>query len=119
MNILKEFPTEYLTAADIAAASQAGKTARLTIKAVVKETARNPRTGKDGEVPVVSFAGTAKKLRMNRSSINQCVHAWGAETDNWVGKDMEFSLIQTSLPDAITKERKLGILAKPAKDVAQ
>jgi len=115
MNILKEFPSEFIGAADVAAASAGGKPCRLTVKAVTRGTARDQKSGQDKDIPEMSFQGTTKRLRLNKSSIGLMVHAWGAETDAWTGKDVDLSCIQTNLPDKTTGEKKLGVLCRPAR----
>lgn len=117
MNILKEFPSEYVTAADVAAARHGGKPPpQLVVAAVIRGTGRDPKTGRDKDLPEMTFSGTKKRLRLNKSSIGMLVAAWGAETDAWKGKRVELHILATNLSDKTTGEKKLGVLARPAGD---
>lgn len=119
MNILKEFPSDYITGVDVEAARRDNKAAILTIKGVMKGECRDPKSGRMVLRPELTFQATPKKLRLNPSSIKLMVRAWGAETDAWIGQAVELSLMSCNLKDKLTGEPVLGVLARPAKTQAK
>jgi hypothetical protein len=80
MNIGQMFPSEYLRGIDVT------KPMKLTIKAVVEETAHNRQTNKREQEYVMRFDGLDKKLRLNVTMAKEVAMYLGPETDDWVGK---------------------------------
>ncbi len=78
MNIDTAFPSKYLKASDLA-----GKTVRLKITRIEIE-----KLGEDLR-PVLYFNGTEKALVTNKTNANRITFAYGKETDDWIGKDIE------------------------------
>lgn len=76
MNIVKLFPSKYVTAVDIA------KEITLQMRAVQVERMGNPPE----EKPVLYFVGATKGLILNRTNALTIANAYGPETDAWKGK---------------------------------
>ena len=78
MDINAAFPSKWLKAADLK-----GRSVRVKISHVAME-----EVGSD-MLPVVYFLGAEKGVVLNKTNSNAISDAYGQETDNWGGKDME------------------------------
>lgn len=79
MKISETFASKYLKAVDLK-----GRTVRVTITSVFSETLDQGRTK-----PVLFFAGAQKGLVLNRTNSETLAMAFGDETDNWIGAEIE------------------------------
>ncbi len=80
MDIDSAFRSKFLKAADLG-----GKAVRLKITNIEIE-----QVGKEKEMrPVLSFNGTDKTLVLNKTNANRISMAYGRETDEWIGKNIE------------------------------
>lgn len=78
MNIGEVFPSNYLKAADLK-----GKVVKVKIKAVTVEDIG------DDKKPVIRFEGRDRGLALNKTNAGIIASAYGQETDNWNGKEIE------------------------------
>jgi hypothetical protein len=78
VNINEEFPSKYLKSADLK-----GKMARLQIAHVDSE-----EIGKDRKL-VAYFRGKERGMVLNKTNAKTIAEAFGDETDNWTGADIE------------------------------
>ncbi len=102
MNIESAFPSRYIKAADLN-----GKTVRLKMIKVDIE-----KLGEDMR-PVVSFHGTDKSLVLNKTNANRITAAYGRETDDWIGKDIELYPEQVEFQGRLTPAIRVREPAKP------
>ena len=119
MNVLKEFPKDYITGVDLIGPDGKPTTPQLVIKAVLKESARDPRTQQEKPCCALSFHGTFKKARVNASSMGLLVKNWGSESDNWIGKTVQLSVMACNLKDKNTGEVKMPVLIRPVLEKKQ
>jgi hypothetical protein len=85
MNIDDEFPSKYLKASDLK-----GRTTTVRIREIVRET-----VGQDSRI-VFYFSGKDKGMICNRTNAMTLSEAWGAETNNWLGGEIE--IFSTKVP---------------------
>jgi len=78
MDINTAFPSKWLKASDLK-----GRTVRVKISHVQSE-----EVGGD-QLPVIYFLGAQKGIVLNKTNSNSISDAYGFETDNWGGKEME------------------------------
>jgi len=79
MNINDVYPSKYLKASDLQ-----GKEITVTMDRVEEES-----VGQDGDTkPVLYFQGKQKGIVLNKTNSNNIMGAYGAETDNWSGKQI-------------------------------
>ena len=78
MKIGSAFPSNFLKAADLQ-----GRAVMCTIQEV-----RSEDIG-DGHKPVIYFTGKEKGLVLNRTNALTITEAYGEETDDWVGQQIE------------------------------
>jgi hypothetical protein len=114
MNILKEFPDEFIDGSYVSAwKSKTGIYPILTIKDVSKCSARDQKSGETISLPVLTFFEVQTKWRMNKTAKRSCIREWGAETDAWKGQCVELTMRQTNLKR--DGEEVLGVKCRPAK----
>ena len=82
MNIHGAFPSTYLRHADLQ-----GRRIVVTIERITIETMGDGEN-KDTK-PVVYFVGAKKAMAFNKTNALEVAMAYGDETDNWVGKQIE------------------------------
>src|SRR5687767_15707268 len=82
MNANSLIPREYLAGKDVHDAK--GKPLSLTAK-IAKLI---PVTIGDDEAWALTFAGTDRKLKLNKVNISTLIEMFGAETDEWPGKEI-------------------------------
>ena len=87
MNINQAYPSKYITEADLQ-----GRPRVLTMAHVTVET-MDQATGETK--PILFFQGAKKGMVLNVTNKNAIVLLYGAETDNWVGKQIELYPSQT------------------------
>lgn len=85
MNVFDQFPSRYLKAGDLQ-----GRTIRAKIANVVTEV-----IGNDSKM-VIYFVGKEKGAVCNRTNAMTLAEAWGPDTDNWIGGDIE--IFSTKVP---------------------
>ncbi len=102
MNIESAFPSKYVKAADLN-----GKTVRLKMIKIDIE-----KLGEDLR-PVVSFHGTDKSLVLNKTNANRITAAYGRETDDWIGKEIELYPEQVEYQGRLTPAIRVREPAKP------
>ncbi len=78
MDITAAFPSKFIKASDLQ-----GKTVKLKMIRIEVE-----KLGDDLR-PVIYFHGTDKGLVANKTNANRITAAYGRETDDWIGKDIE------------------------------
>lgn len=81
-NINEAFPSDYLRAADLN-----GRTIKLTIADCVMEEIGRGRDA--SRKPVLYFKGAKKGLALNKTNSMTIAGAYGPETDDWVGAEIE------------------------------
>ena len=113
MNVLKEFPSEYITATDLVDAEGRSTRPTLTIRECQKEVGRDPKTGRDKNILVLAFRETQKRVRCNPTSRSLLVKAWGYETDNWLLHQVTLEVMATNLDDKWTHKKKEALLVQP------
>ena len=82
MNINTAFPSTYLRHADLQ-----GRRIVVTIERITIETMGDGEN-KDTK-PVVYFVGAKKAMAFNKTNALELAMAFGDETDNWIGKQIE------------------------------
>ena len=87
MDINQQFPSKFIKEADLQGKPQVLTMARITVEAM-------EQSGSDTK-PVVYFQGAKKGLALNVTNKNVLVLLYGAETDNWIGKQIELYPSQT------------------------
>lgn len=80
VNINDVFESKYLKAADLG-----GKKIKLTVDSVGTDSFEND--GKKETKIVLTFVGKKKGMVLNKTNAMTLGAAWGAETDNWSGKE--------------------------------
>ncbi len=85
MNIYDQFPSKYLKAGDLQ-----GRSVKAKVGNVVTEI-----LGNDNKL-VIYFAGKEKGMVCNRTNAMTLAEAWGPDTDNWTGGDIE--IFSTKVP---------------------
>jgi len=95
VDIRKEFPRRYLTAADLG-------DERLTVQIVDAEVF----TFKPGDPPALmltvrSRGEPAKQVRCNQTNRNALSAAWGFNTDGWMDRQIELSVVSTQMGPGI------------------
>ncbi len=85
MNIYDQFPSKYLKAGDLQ-----GRSVKAKIGNVVSEI-----LGNDNKL-IIYFAGKEKGMVCNRTNAMTLAEAWGPDTDNWTGGDIE--IFSTKVP---------------------
>ena len=80
MNIDSAFPSKFLKAADI----PKGRKVRLTISLLNVEDV----SGEGDEKPVLYFEGRDRGLVLNKTNSGRIKLGYGAETDDWRGKEL-------------------------------
>ena len=113
MNVIKEFPSEFITAADLIGPDGKSLRPALTVKGLAKGSARDPKTGNERTVPELSFRESVKRIRLNRSSLLMLVRAWGSESDGWTGHQVTLEILATNLTDKTTGEKRFAVLVRP------
>lgn len=78
MDISEAFPSAFLRAGDLG-----GKTFKMVMKGVTMED-----IGGDHKA-VLEFERTDKKVVLNKTNANAISDAYGTDTDNWAGKEVE------------------------------
>lgn len=78
MRISEAFPTKFISAADLQ-----GRTARVKISRVEID-----KVGEDTK-PIVYFEGKQKGLALNKTNANNIAAAYGDETNDWIGGEVE------------------------------
>lgn len=79
MRISSAFPSKYLSAADLQ-----GRAVRVTIARL-----EMGDMGEGKRKPILYFEGKAKGLALNKVNSNNIASAYGDETDNWIGAELE------------------------------
>jgi hypothetical protein len=107
MKMSEAFPSNWLKASDLQ-----GHTIKVQIKDVVLEDVG------DGEKPILTFIGKDKGLVLNKTNANMIVDAYGDDTDNWTGKDLEIFPDKTSFKGQIVSCIRVRTPAPPPSAVA-
>lgn len=96
MKISEAFPSRFLSAADLDGAA---------VRVVIADCTPEELDEHEQPKPVLRFQGRQKGLVLNRTNANVLVEAWGDETDDWRGREVELypARVQfgTRLVDAI------------------
>jgi len=83
----------YLGALDI----PEDKKIKLTIKDCYREAAFNPSKRKEIEIGVMEFEGKTLKMIVNATKSKLCAKAFGNDSKQWIGKEINLSRGETSL----------------------
>jgi len=85
MNANDLMPKELISSADVFDAKGKPTTRSATISKVIEKLPVGQ--GDDKELrPALAFAGTDRKLALNKTNIGSLVEFFGGETDDWVGQ---------------------------------
>ena len=87
MNIDQAYPSKYIKESDLQGQARLLTIARVSMEAV-------DQSGHDMK-PVVFFQGAQKGIVLNVTNKNIIVLLYGAETDNWTGRQIELYPSQT------------------------
>jgi len=101
------FPSNWLKASDLQ-----GRTIKVMIQNVVMEDVG------DGEKPILTFMGKDKGLVLNKTNANMIVDAYGDETNEWAGKEIEIFPDKTSFKGQIVPCIRVRA-SQPAPPVAE
>jgi hypothetical protein len=89
-----------------------GKSVTATVQSVAMED-----MGDDGKKPVVRFVGASKGLVLNMTNANVLIEAYGDDTDNWLGRQIELYPARTEfrgkIVDAVRVRMPAGAVAAP------
>lgn len=84
MNANTLMPKEYISSADVfdSKGKPAARTATIT---GIKKVTVGQDDNKE-EKPALTFAGTDRKLTLNKTNISALIEYFGEETDDWIGQ---------------------------------
>lgn len=103
MKIGEVFPSNFLKAADLQ-----GRLLKVKVQSVVVEDIG------DDKKPVVRFVGKQKGLALNKTNAGIISSAYGDETDNWNGKEIELRPDKTQYQGQLVDCIRVQIPAKAA-----
>jgi hypothetical protein len=101
MKVSEEFPSKYISAADLK-----GNTVFVTISSVDKE-----KIGDDDKL-IVYFQGKQKGLALNKTNAFTIAQAYGDETNDWRGGELELFPIMTDYKGKTVEAVRLRIPAR-------
>lgn len=78
--------SKYLKAADLQ-----GKSVKVVIAGVSLLEFEDENTGAKSQKPALTLAGKEKKLVCNATSVQELIQAYGADSDDWIGKEIRLS----------------------------
>lgn len=104
VNINEEFPSKYLKSADLK-----GKMAKLQIAHVDSE-----EIGKDRKL-VAYFRGKERGMVLNKTNAKTIAEAFGDETDNWTGADIEVFSMKVDYQGRMVDGLRVRIPEQPPK----
>jgi hypothetical protein len=104
MNIYDQFPSKYLKAGDLQ-----GRSIKAKVGNIVQEI-----LGNDTKM-VIYFANKEKGMVCNRTNAMTLAEAWGPDTDNWIGGDIEIFSTKVPFQGKLTDSLRVRpIVATPA-----
>jgi hypothetical protein len=107
MNINSAFSSNYLRAVDIK-----GQDVRVTIESFKIESIGQGSEAK--ELPVLRFKGKAAGFVLNKTNANIIQVAFGDETDDWTGKQVELYVTQVGYKGEMVDGIRCKVPQQPA-----